>query len=193
MTALYLKFYSIFYWVIIHWNFIWKIDLNNGVYCDLRNKSACLNTVLRCDRFYNRPIVQRIGEIIQAHYSLFYGCIKISHMELMTQKRFCKIVHICMYVLKILERAVIDNLNDYGCIINKFFSLQLKTMYWMLCEFSKTMPQSAQHDRLWFYCMRSHLEENFNILVTTQLTMLDFFVRLSQKSITFVHCKLLSS
>ena len=34
-----------FYWAIINWNFIWNIDLNKDVYCDLRNKSACLNTV----------------------------------------------------------------------------------------------------------------------------------------------------
>ena len=34
-----------FYWAIINWNFIWNIDLNNGVYWDLRNKSACLNTI----------------------------------------------------------------------------------------------------------------------------------------------------
>ena len=33
------------YWAIINWNFIWNIDLNNGFYCDLRNKSAYLNTV----------------------------------------------------------------------------------------------------------------------------------------------------
>ena len=36
-----------FYWAIINLNFIWNIDLNNGVYCDLRNKSAYVNTVLR--------------------------------------------------------------------------------------------------------------------------------------------------
>ena len=35
-----------FYCAIINWNFIWNIDLNNGVYSDLCNKSACLNTVL---------------------------------------------------------------------------------------------------------------------------------------------------
>ena len=35
-----------FYWAIINWNFIWNIDFNNGIYCDLRNKSACRNTVL---------------------------------------------------------------------------------------------------------------------------------------------------
>ena len=35
-----------FYWAIINWNFIWNIDLSNGVYCDVRNKSACLNTAL---------------------------------------------------------------------------------------------------------------------------------------------------
>ena len=34
-----------FYWSINNWNFIWNIDLNNGVYCDLRHRSACLNTV----------------------------------------------------------------------------------------------------------------------------------------------------
>ena len=34
------------YCLIINWNFIWNIDLNNGVYCDLHNKSGCLNTVL---------------------------------------------------------------------------------------------------------------------------------------------------
>ena len=27
-----------------YWNSIWNIDLNNGPYCDIRNKSACLNT-----------------------------------------------------------------------------------------------------------------------------------------------------
>ena len=27
-------------------NFIWNIDFNNGVYCNLRNKSVCLNTIL---------------------------------------------------------------------------------------------------------------------------------------------------
>ena len=36
---------SVFYCAIFNWNFIWNIDLNNGVYCDLRNKSACLTTV----------------------------------------------------------------------------------------------------------------------------------------------------
>ena len=35
----------IFNWAIINGNFIWNIDLNNGVSCDLRNKSACLNMV----------------------------------------------------------------------------------------------------------------------------------------------------
>ena len=35
-----------FYWAIINWNFIWNIDLNNGVYCDLRNKGVFLNRVL---------------------------------------------------------------------------------------------------------------------------------------------------
>ena len=35
-----------FYWAIINWNFIWNIELNNGVYCELRNNSACLNMVL---------------------------------------------------------------------------------------------------------------------------------------------------
>ena len=29
-----------FYCAIINWNFIWNIDLNNWIYCDLRNKSA---------------------------------------------------------------------------------------------------------------------------------------------------------
>ena len=33
------------YWAIIILNFIWNIDLNNGIYCDLRNKSPCLNKV----------------------------------------------------------------------------------------------------------------------------------------------------
>ena len=35
-----------FYWAIINWNFIWNIVLNNSVYCNSRNKSACLNTIL---------------------------------------------------------------------------------------------------------------------------------------------------
>ena len=35
-----------FYWAIINLNFIWNIDLNNGVYYDLLNESACLNTIL---------------------------------------------------------------------------------------------------------------------------------------------------
>ena len=34
-----------FYSEIINWNYIWNIDFNNGVYCDLHNKSSCLNTV----------------------------------------------------------------------------------------------------------------------------------------------------
>ena len=46
MTVLHLKLFSIynnlhFYSAIINWN----IELNNGVYGDLRNNSACLNTV----------------------------------------------------------------------------------------------------------------------------------------------------
>ena len=50
---LFSQFYKnlLFYWAIINWNFIWNIDLNNGVYCDLRNKSACLNAVLRNSEF----------------------------------------------------------------------------------------------------------------------------------------------
>ena len=35
-----------FYCAIINWNVIWNIVLNNSVYCDLRNKSVCLNTLL---------------------------------------------------------------------------------------------------------------------------------------------------
>ena len=31
----------------MNWNFILNIDVNNGVYCDLRNKSAYLNMVLK--------------------------------------------------------------------------------------------------------------------------------------------------
>ena len=48
MTVLYLIFFSQyydnlrFYWAIINLIFLWNIDLNNGVYCDLRNKNACL-------------------------------------------------------------------------------------------------------------------------------------------------------
>ena len=50
MTVRYLKLWSILnnlrYCAIINWNFIWNIDLNNHIYCDFHNKSACLNTVL---------------------------------------------------------------------------------------------------------------------------------------------------
>ena len=35
-----------FYWAIINRNFIWNINLNTDFCCDLRNKSACLNTIL---------------------------------------------------------------------------------------------------------------------------------------------------
>ena len=46
-TVLYLKFSQYynnlrFYWAIINCNFIWNIDLNNDVYWDLHNNSACL-------------------------------------------------------------------------------------------------------------------------------------------------------
>ena len=42
-TVLYLHFFCFhFYWAIFNWNFIWSIDLSNDVYCDYRNKSACL-------------------------------------------------------------------------------------------------------------------------------------------------------
>ena len=34
-----------FYCTIINWNFVCNIGLSNTVYCDLRNKSTCLNTV----------------------------------------------------------------------------------------------------------------------------------------------------
>ena len=34
------------HYLLDHGDFIWNIDLNNGVYCDLRNSSACLTTVL---------------------------------------------------------------------------------------------------------------------------------------------------
>ena len=52
-----------FYWAIINWNFIWNIDLNNGVYCDLRNKSACLNTVLRSEETLNSYNYFRLHQI----------------------------------------------------------------------------------------------------------------------------------
>ena len=44
-----------FYCAIIIWNFIWNIVLNNGVYYDLRNICACLNTILQ-RTVYNNTI-----------------------------------------------------------------------------------------------------------------------------------------
>ena len=46
-----------FYCAIINWDFIWNIDRNNGVYCDLCNKSVCLNTVyLQCQKLQTKKI-----------------------------------------------------------------------------------------------------------------------------------------
>ena len=56
-------------YVIINWNFIWNIDLNNSVYCDLRNKCACLNTVLQSHNTthtHNWPL---------QHFSQDYGLV----------------------------------------------------------------------------------------------------------------------
>ena len=55
-----------FYGAIINLNFIWNIDINNGVYCDLHNKSACLNTVLdtKQNSFQLNPLYIRLPVFI---------------------------------------------------------------------------------------------------------------------------------
>ena len=49
-----------FYWAIINWNCIWGIDLNSGVNCDLRNKIACLNTLLAYYILADRNVYNRM-------------------------------------------------------------------------------------------------------------------------------------
>ena len=68
-----------FYWAIINWNFIWNTDLNNGIYCDLRNKTAYLNTVLTihiCLRTIlampSLPTVSTIGWRLSSSFGLYW-------------------------------------------------------------------------------------------------------------------------
>ena len=87
-----------FYCAIINWNFIWNIDLNNGVYCDLRNKSACLNMILlqpaqKC-RIYKIQFMR-----LSIGVTNFY--VNLISVDLGSEKYFsCQVynTYICTYV-----------------------------------------------------------------------------------------------
>ena len=60
-----------FYWAIINWNFIRNIDLNNGVYYDLLNRSACMNMLLKFKILEISLFLVQLTKLISIHASRY--------------------------------------------------------------------------------------------------------------------------
>ena len=101
-----------FYCEIFNWNFIWNIELNNGVYCNLRNKSACLNTELHVYQSYGiasipcqyQGILSNTG--VNCRHYLFINCKSVNRLAVHDE-----------YIRQ--SEPIIFNITCYGC---KFFN-----------------------------------------------------------------------